>query len=163
MLHDIDKSIKMTYLENIMIFKLIFNKYLQFMRHENQIMRISEGQTLQALNESPSQIIQMMNYISKTYGNVGVWDLWEIEIAEKHRSWWQKISENAHKLQKSSQSETLVCVIFVTLCPVRRGYYIATVPNIHDFFIFFSLDSEKRWTKGLYRRLIRHFRILFWI
>lgn len=70
MLHDIDKSIKMTYLENIMIFKLIFNKYLQFMRHGNQIMRISEGQTLQALNESPSQIIQMMNYISKTYGNV---------------------------------------------------------------------------------------------
>lgn len=40
------------------------------MRHGNQIMRISEGQTLQALNESPSQIIQMMNYISKTYGNV---------------------------------------------------------------------------------------------
>lgn len=71
MLHDIDKSIKMTYLENIMIFKLIFNKYLQFMRHENQIMRISEGQTLQALNESPSEIIQMINYISKTYGNVG--------------------------------------------------------------------------------------------
>lgn len=70
MLHDIDKSIKMTYLENIMIFKLIFNKYVQFMRHGNQIMRISEGQTLQALNESPSQIIQMMNYISKTYGNV---------------------------------------------------------------------------------------------
>lgn len=159
MLHDIDKSIKMTYLENIMIFKLIFNLW---------DMKIKSCESLKARHYKHWMKVLHRSFkwwitLAKRMGMFGVWDLWEIEIAEKHRSWWQKISENAHKLQKSSQSETLVCVIFVSLCPVRRGYYIATVPNIHDFFIFFSLDSVKRWTKGLYRRLIRHFRILFWI
>ena len=69
------------------------------MGDENQIMHLSKDLTLQKLNEGTSETIHMMNYISKTYGNVGgLWTQGKSKWRKNTQADDKKIREDAQQL-----------------------------------------------------------------